>query len=186
MDTVSDSVQKDNPYTIYALVDPRDFLPHYVGFSLHPEDRLLAHLRRLIGQNPDKEMWIEELLALRLAPRLQPLEKVATAYEARKREIYWVQYYTKKGIVLSNILINRVAYQLFSRLSQDDFSPVYSSEDHVSYQLQYRRCSKPACSRCRGQKGHGPYWYAYWREEDGKVHSRYIGKAYSKIEQPLW
>jgi hypothetical protein len=33
------------------------------------------------------------------------------------------------------------------------------------------RCGKPSCSKCP----HGPYWYAYWWE-DGKRHSRYVGK----------
>jgi len=41
----------------------------------------------------------------------------------------------------------------------------------VTYRQQPVRCGKPACSRC----AHGPYWYAYWREE-GRVRSRYVGK----------
>lgn len=46
----------------------------------------------------------------------------------------------------------------------------------VSYRQQYRRCGKSNCPRCTGTaKGHGPYWYAYWWQ-DGKVHSRYVGK----------
>jgi hypothetical protein len=42
----------------------------------------------------------------------------------------------------------------------------------VTYRRQPVTCSKPGCTRCP----HGPYWYAYWRE-DGKQRSRYIGKA---------
>jgi hypothetical protein len=33
------------------------------------------------------------------------------------------------------------------------------------------RCGKESCTRCP----HGPYWYAYWRE-DGRRRSRYVGK----------
>jgi hypothetical protein len=33
------------------------------------------------------------------------------------------------------------------------------------------RCGKQNCGRCP----HGPYWYAYWRE-DGRRRSRYIGR----------
>ena len=40
----------------------------------------------------------------------------------------------------------------------------------VSYRLEEVRCNKPTCTRCP----HGPYWYAYWREE-GRVRSRYLG-----------
>ncbi|HWE64653.1 MAG TPA: BTAD domain-containing putative transcriptional regulator, partial [Chloroflexota bacterium] len=47
---------------------------------------------------------------------------------------------------------------------------------HVTYSQQYRRCRKAGCALCRdGGKGHGPYWFAYWRE-DGKLRSRYLGK----------
>lgn len=50
------------------------------------------------------------------------------------------------------------------------------SNRRVSYQQQYRKCNKPACKPCcNGGQGHGPYWYAYWREGD-KVRSAYIGK----------
>jgi predicted ATPase/DNA-binding SARP family transcriptional activator len=47
---------------------------------------------------------------------------------------------------------------------------------HVTYSQQFRRCNKPACPTCvLGAPGHGPYWYAYWRE-GGRRRSRYIGK----------
>jgi hypothetical protein len=46
-------------------------------------------------------------------------------------------------------------------------------EEHakVTYRLEQVRCGKEGCTRCP----HGPYWYAYWRE-DGRLRSRYIGK----------
>lgn len=44
-----------------------------------------------------------------------------------------------------------------------------------SYQLEKVRCGKFHCGCMKGGKKHGPYWYAYWREE-GKVKSKYIGK----------
>ncbi len=44
------------------------------------------------------------------------------------------------------------------------------------YQLERVRCGKASC-KCVGENGemHGPYWYAYWRE-NSKLKSRYIGK----------
>src|SRR5579871_334812 len=46
----------------------------------------------------------------------------------------------------------------------------------VSYSRQYRRCGKPGCLVCGpGKPGHGPYWYAYWRE-GGRARSRYLGR----------
>jgi hypothetical protein len=41
-----------------------------------------------------------------------------------------------------------------------------------SYQCKYIRCGKTGCKACP----HGPYWYAYWRE-DKKVRCEYIGKV---------
>jgi len=46
----------------------------------------------------------------------------------------------------------------------------------VTYQLQYRKCGKATCSTCREGPGHGPYWYAYWRE-GSRLRSGYIGKV---------
>jgi len=47
----------------------------------------------------------------------------------------------------------------------------YIRKDLVkTYRLQYIRCGKG----CRGCP-HGPYWYAFWKE-DGKTRSEYIGK----------
>ena len=41
----------------------------------------------------------------------------------------------------------------------------------VRLRQQWVRCGKESCTSCP----HGPYWYAYWRE-DGKRRSRYVGK----------
>jgi len=54
--------------------------------------------------------------------------------------------------------------------------PILPTTIHVTYSQQYRRCGKADCARCTaGGLGHGPYWYAYWRE-DGRMRSRYLGK----------
>jgi hypothetical protein len=54
-------------------------------------------------------------------------------------------------------------------------------DQHITYQFQYRKCGKPSCSTCRNGQGHGPYWYAYWRE-GSRLRSGYIGKMHpSKV-----
>jgi len=50
------------------------------------------------------------------------------------------------------------------------------NSQHITYQLQFRKCGKPTCSTCREGQGHGPYWYAYWRE-GSRLRSGYIGKV---------
>lgn len=42
---------------------------------------------------------------------------------------------------------------------------------NVSYRQEYVRCGKERCTTCP----HGPYWYAYWKE-DGRSRSQYIGR----------
>lgn len=54
----------------------------------------------------------------------------------------------------------------------DDLGEDFGVEETgpVTYRLESVKCGKPGCTKCP----HGPYWYAYYRE-DGKVRSRYIG-----------
>ena len=49
------------------------------------------------------------------------------------------------------------------------------NDQHITYQLQHRKCGKASCSTCRNGHGHGPYWYAYWRE-GSRLRSGYVGK----------
>jgi hypothetical protein len=42
----------------------------------------------------------------------------------------------------------------------------------LTFRYETVRCGKPNCTRCP----HGPYWYAYWKE-NGRTRSRYVGRA---------
>lgn len=53
---------------------------------------------------------------------------------------------------------------------------------HITYQLQYRKCGKPTCGTCKESQGHGPYWYAYWRE-GSRLRSGYIGKVHPNAQR---
>jgi hypothetical protein len=55
-------------------------------------------------------------------------------------------------------------------------------DQHITYQWQYRKCGKAACSTCRNGQGHGPYWYAYWRE-GSRLRSGYVGKKHPMEKQ---
>lgn len=43
------------------------------------------------------------------------------------------------------------------------------------YKLEFTRCNKERCKKCKEGKGHGPYWYRYWWE-GGKTRKKYVGK----------
>lgn len=51
-------------------------------------------------------------------------------------------------------------------------SAATSAETGVTYRHETVRCGKPGCQSCP----HGPYWYAYYRE-NGRLRSRYIGRS---------
>lgn len=42
----------------------------------------------------------------------------------------------------------------------------------LTFRFETVRCGKENCTRCP----HGPYWYAYWKE-NGRTRSRYIGRT---------
>jgi len=44
-----------------------------------------------------------------------------------------------------------------------------------TYRQEYVRCGRKGCS-CRTTKGHGPYWFLYWRE-GAKLRKKYLGKT---------
>lgn len=46
----------------------------------------------------------------------------------------------------------------------------------VTYRQEMRRCGRIACRRCESGPSHGPYWYAYSRDEYGRLRCRYVGK----------
>ncbi len=48
------------------------------------------------------------------------------------------------------------------------------ADAHVTYSQEHRRCGKATCATCRDGPGHGPYWYAVWRE-GRRVRRRYLG-----------
>ncbi len=47
-----------------------------------------------------------------------------------------------------------------------------ASGPRVTLRRRLVKCGKASCTSCP----HGPYWYAYWRE-NGRRRSRYVGRA---------
>ena len=45
---------------------------------------------------------------------------------------------------------------------------------NVTIRKEYVRCGKLDC-----QSKHGPYYYAYWKDDSGKLKKKYIGKYHS-------
>ncbi|HET7483073.1 MAG TPA: hypothetical protein VFK89_09450 [Actinomycetota bacterium] len=70
---------------------------------------------------------------------------------------------------LRRVLI--LARGLLVAMGDEAGTPAEDPEHGVTYRSEAVRCGKPGCTKCP----HGPYWYAYYRE-DGKLRSRYVGR----------
>jgi hypothetical protein len=50
-----------------------------------------------------------------------------------------------------------------------------AAKRRYTYRREYVKCGKEGCT-CAEGKGHGPYWYAYWKEK-GKLKKKYLGST---------
>lgn len=71
------------------------------------------------------------------------------------------------------LLAEQPKLPLFEKKGRQVFEQ--KQEDKITYQLEKRPCGK-ACKGCP----HGPYWYAYWRQ-NGRLRSQYIGKEFKTL-----
>jgi hypothetical protein len=89
--------------TIYGLIDPRDGLVAYIGYTKKPiNDRLKAHIQDSKRFNrTHKQKWIRKLLSLNLEPSIIILKQ----FKTRTWE-YWekryIKKYRKRGYLLKN------------------------------------------------------------------------------------
>jgi hypothetical protein len=90
-------------WMIYALIDPRDDMIHYIGRTIRPNGRLQQHLEE-VTVNKKKNQWLQELKKLHMTPRMEVLESLeCKAIDAERRETYWIQYLLTIGAPLTNI-----------------------------------------------------------------------------------
>ncbi|MDP9021564.1 MAG: hypothetical protein M3N57_02475 [Actinomycetota bacterium] len=67
------------------------------------------------------------------------------------------------------ILVRGLLLHADGPVKRDETGP--ASPANVTYRQEHVRCGKDRCRSCP----HGPYWYAYWRQ-DGRTRSQYIGR----------
>lgn len=102
MTTVSPHAKKGKTHTVYALIDPRDNAVRYIGITHDVYQRMRQH-SRCIGDNEQKNAWIQELQDLQLMFHMHVIEQVSTVEKALERESYWIHHYLQQGIPLLNI-----------------------------------------------------------------------------------
>jgi hypothetical protein len=88
--------------TIYALVDPRDGFPRYIGKTSSVLKRYSQHLKNTARVNNHLMAWLHELSILRIFPVLRILF-VCNYYRGPQREKEWIAYGINHGWPLLNI-----------------------------------------------------------------------------------
>ena len=87
---------------IYQLIDPRDNLPKYIGFtSKSVPDRIKDHYHEK-GNTP-KNQWIRKLRKLGLKPNYRIIEDFNDS-NWQEREKYWIALHKQVGLKLKNTL----------------------------------------------------------------------------------
>jgi predicted GIY-YIG superfamily endonuclease len=89
-------------YTIYTLIDPRDYAVRYIGITNDVYSRFRDHVR-CDGSNPLKDAWMRELRQAQAMLIMKTLETVETVEQARGREKHWIHHHRFLGANLLNL-----------------------------------------------------------------------------------
>jgi hypothetical protein len=56
-------------------------------------------------------------------------------------------------------------------------------QENATLRREFIKCGNPDCRYREGR--HGPYYVAYWKDENGKLKKKYIGKHLHQIENKI-
>ena len=84
-------------YTIYALVDPSDYKPFYVGRTNSRDLRYAQHCNPEDSDKSARAVKIREILRTGKQPQLVVLERTTREVSARIREMFWIVTFKKSG-----------------------------------------------------------------------------------------
>lgn len=85
---------------VYRIIDPRDNFPFYIGITKHPNVRYVQHTG---GSEGAKAERIQSIRSDGQEPIFEVIESWEKRKDALNRESHWIQYYTNRGILLTNI-----------------------------------------------------------------------------------
>jgi predicted GIY-YIG superfamily endonuclease len=134
MDTVPPHALDDNPYTVYALIDPRDYTTRYIGITDDVYARFAQHLR-CDSENPEKDGWISELKAENAMLIMKTLETVQGVEHAREREKHWIHHYRFLGVHLYNLVVPTIRIASTSRTRQPKLFNAHNSGRKRNYEM---------------------------------------------------
>lgn len=90
------------PTYIYALLEPTDeFIPRYIGKSVDPKNRFIAHCKNFSEGKTHKEKWIRKLHNQGLKPKLKIIAQVEPK-DWQYWEIFYIDAFKRAGFNLTN------------------------------------------------------------------------------------
>ena len=90
-------------HTVYALVNPTNNKPFYVGETVNLSKRLQNHLSCYIGETKEKNDYIRDLLNNGIKPKVEILSyNIETKEKAVEIETYYIGLYKQLGFKLFN------------------------------------------------------------------------------------
>jgi len=84
-------------------------------------------------------------------------------------ELFLQKLNQRKGIFVDNSMNFLGKLESKRLLSEENYQSI---PDKATIREEYVKCGKEYCYRCK----HGPYYYAYWKDENGKLKKKYIGR----------
>jgi predicted GIY-YIG superfamily endonuclease len=90
-------------HTVYALINPINSTPFYVGETTNLNERIKRHLKCRDRHNQEKNEFILELLSKGMAPDIRVLAiDIETKESAEKIESNFIEQYKLSGFILLN------------------------------------------------------------------------------------
>ena len=102
MNTLPPHAPNGNLYTVYILIDPRDYLIRYVGISNDVYRRFIEHIKGN-SVNPAKDAWIQSLRDEQVMMIMQSIDTAPTLQEAMQKETRLIHQLLEEGFPLFNV-----------------------------------------------------------------------------------
>lgn len=143
------------------------------------EEALMACEKAIaLNSNEPNAYSVKGYVLARLGKHDEAKQAIAKQQELRNKQ--WEEEARRFGLSFElTEVTNSTPLESVSSPSRERIIELPQNQ-HITYQLQYRKCGKASCQTCRNGPGHGPYWYAYWRE-GSRLRSGYIGKIPPKL-----
>lgn len=89
---------------------------------------------------------------------------------------YFQKLYARTGAVIEHSMNFLEELESKRQLVNENYKSI---PDKATIREEYVKCGKKYCFRCK----HGPYYYAYWKDENGKLKKKYIGRNNPRKEE---